>query len=155
MTKEDLQQKALSIFPEAETSLETAKAYLNVSVPSEKLHEVAEKLKNDPEAKFDFLFCLSGVDWPEYMEVVYHLRSTTLGHEMVLRGKINDRENARIDSVYDLWKTAEYHEREVYDLFGVHFNNHPDLRRIFLEDDWVGHPMRKDYVDEVNIVELK
>ena len=154
MTKEDLQQKALSIFPEAEISLETAKEYINITIPSEKLHEVAEKLKNDPETQFDFLFCLSGVDWPEYMEVVYHLRSTKLGHELVLRGKMTDRENARIDSVCDLWKTAEFHEREVFDLFGVHFNNHPDLRRIFLEDDWVGHPMRKDYVDEVNIVEL-
>ncbi|HIF13873.1 MAG TPA: NADH-quinone oxidoreductase subunit C [Bacteroidetes bacterium] len=154
MTKEELQEKALSIFPEAEISLETAKDYINITLPSEKLHEVAEKLKNDPETQFDFLFCLSGVDWPEYIEVVYHLRSTTLKHEIVLRGKMTDRENARIDTVCDLWKTAEFHEREVFDLFGVHFNNHPDLRRIFLEDDWVGHPMRKDYVDEVNIVEL-
>lgn len=154
MTKEELQQKVLSINAEAEISMETCHSILNVSVPSEKLHELAEKLKNDPETLFDFLFCLSGVDWPEYIEVVYHLRSTTLGHEIVLRGKMNDRENARIDTVCDLWKTAEFHEREVYDLFGVHFNNHPDLRRIFLEDDWVGHPLRKDYVDEVNIVDL-
>ena len=154
MTKEELQQKVLSINAEAEISMETCHSILNVSVPSEKLHELAENLKNDPETRFDFLFCLSGVDWPEYIEVVYHLRSTTLGHEIVLRGKMNDRENARIDTVCDLWKTAEFHEREVYDLFGVHFNNHPDLRRIFLEDDWVGHPLRKDYVDEVNIVDL-
>ena len=154
MTKEELQQKALSIYPEAEISLETCHSLINVSVPSENLHELAETLKNDPETQFDFLFCLSGVDWPEYIEVVYHLRSTTLGHEIVLRGKMTDRENARIDTVCDLWKTAEFHEREVYDLFGVHFNNHPDLRRIFLEDDWVGHPLRKDYVDEVNIVDL-
>ena len=89
MTKEELQQKALSIFPEAEISLETAKGFINITIPSEKLHEVAEKLKNDPETQFDFLFCLSGVDWPEYMEVVYHLRSTVLGHELVLRGKMN------------------------------------------------------------------
>jgi len=154
MTKEELQQKVLSINAEAEISLETCHSLLNVSVPSEKLHELAEKLKIDLETKFDFLFCLSGVDWPEYLEVVYHLRSTTLGHELVLRGKMTDRENARIDTVCDLWKTAEFHEREVYDLFGVHFNNHPDLRRIFLTDDWVGHPLRKDYVDEVNIVDL-
>ena len=154
MTKEELQQKVLSINAEAEISMETCHSILNVSVPSEKLHELAEKLKNDPETRFDFLFCLSGVDWPEYIEVVYHLRSTTLGHEIVLRGKMNDRENARIDTVCNLWKTAEFHEREVYDLFGVHFNNHPDLRRIFLTDDWVGHPLRKDYVDEVNIVDL-
>jgi NADH:ubiquinone oxidoreductase subunit C len=56
--------------------------------------------------------------------------------------------------VCDVWRTAELHEREVYDLLGVKFNNHPDLRRFFLEEGWVGHPLRKDYVDEINIVEL-
>ena len=73
---------------------------------------------------------------------------------MVLKVKISDRENPAVDTVSDIWKTAEFHEREVYDLFGIKFNNHPDLRRILLEEDWEGYPLRKDYKDEVNIVEL-
>ena len=68
--------------------------------------------------------------------------------------KIEDRQNPKIDSMYSLYKTADFHEREIFDLFGIKFNNHPDLRRIFLDDDWEGFPLRKDYVDEVNIVEL-
>ena len=71
---------------------------------------------------------------------------------MVLKVKTADRVNMRIDSVSDIWQTAKYHEREVYDLLGVVFNNHNDLRRLFLEDGW-GFPLRKDYVDEVRIVE--
>ena len=73
---------------------------------------------------------------------------------MVVKAKIETRETPSIDSVYDLYKTAEYHEREIFDLFGVQFINHPDLRRILLDDDWEGYPLRKDYKDEVNIVEL-
>ena len=75
-------------------------------------------------------------------------------HEVVIRTQITDKENPTVDSVYDLWKTADFHEREIFDLLGIKFNNHPDLRRIFLDDDWEGYPLRKDYVDEINIVEL-
>ena len=88
------------------------------------------------------------------MEVLFHLRSTTHDHELVVRSKIDNRKNPVIDSVYGLYKTAEFHEREIFDLFGIKFKNHPDLRRLFLDDDWEGYPLRKDYVDEVNIVEL-
>ena len=84
--------------------------------------------------------------------MVYHLRSTIHHHEMVLKAKIDDRENPEVVTLSHIWRTAEYHEREVYDLFGVKFENHPDLRRILLDEDWKGYPMRKDYVDPVNIV---
>ena len=100
------------------------------------------------------MFCQTGIDFPLHMEVLYHLRSTTLNHEVVVKAKIETRETPSIDSVYDLYKTAEYHEREIFDLFGVQFINHPDLRRILLDDDWEGYPLRKDYKDEVNIVEI-
>jgi NADH:ubiquinone oxidoreductase subunit C len=86
--------------------------------------------------------------------VVYHLRSTKLGHELVLKVKTEDRENPSFDTVCDIWRTAEFHEREIFDLLGIRFNNHPDLRRMFLDENWVGYPLRKDYSDEVNIVEL-
>ncbi len=129
--------------------------YLQVTVDSGQMRELALKLRNDNRTSFDYMFCLTGVDYvPSHMEVVYHLKSTALGHSLVLKGKINDRENPEIDTLCDIWRTAEFHEREVYDLFGIRFKGHPDLRRIFLTDDWQGWPLRKDYVDPVNIVEF-
>ena len=89
-----------------------------------------------------------------FLEVVYHLESTIHGHQLVLKVRTADRENGAIDTVSDIWRTAEFHEREVYDLMGIRFTNHPDLRRLFLEEGWKGHPLRKDYADEVNIVEF-
>lgn len=126
--------------------------FLNATVPANLLHEVSEKLRNDADLQFDYMFCLTGVDWPEYMEVVYHLESTQFGHKIVVRCKTEDRENPAIDTVCDIWPTAEFHEREAYDLLGIKFNNHPDLRRILLDDDWVGYPLRKDYEDDVNLI---
>ena len=128
--------------------------YLNVVCSPNQLLELATKLKNDSKTQFDYMFCLTGMDWPEHMEVIYHLKSTTLNHSMVLKVKIETRENPKVETLCHLWQTAEFHEREVFDLYGIVFINHPDLRRIFLTDDWVGYPMRKDYVDEANIVSL-
>lgn len=128
--------------------------YLNVRVPAAALHAFAQRLKTDPATSFDYLFCLTGVDWPEFMEVVYHLESTAHGHKMVLRARTDGRTDPRLDTVCDIWPTADAHEREAYDLFGIRFNNHPDLRRLLLTDDWEGYPLRKDYIDEINIVEL-
>jgi NADH:ubiquinone oxidoreductase subunit C len=90
----------------------------------------------------------------KFLEVVYHLESTTHKHQLELKVRTDDRVNGAVDTVSDIWRTAEFHEREAFDLVGIRFNNHPDLRRIFLEEGWLGHPLRKDYVDEVNIVEL-
>lgn len=126
--------------------------YLQVFIPREHLHEVAKKLKETAETSFDYLFCQTGIDWPDCLEVVYHLESTKHRHFMVARTKTDNRENAKLDTVCDIWPTAEFHEREIYDLLGVQFRNHPDLRRLLLTDDWEGHPLRKDYVDDINIV---
>lgn len=152
LNQDQLKELILSFEPKAE--FEETGGFLNAIIPSSQLHLLAEKLKNDVKTSFDFLFCQSGVDYPDHLMVVYHLKSTELGHSIVLKAKIEDRENSVIDSVYDLWKTADFHEREIFDLFGIRFKNHPDLRRIFLDDDWVGYPLRKDYVDEINIIEL-
>jgi NADH:ubiquinone oxidoreductase subunit C len=116
------------------------------------LLETAQQLKSEKETSFDYLFCLTGVDYPQNMGVIYHLESLEHRHTMVLKVKTADRVNPAVDTVSSVWVTAKYHEREVYDLLGVRFNNHTDLRRVFLDDDW-GHPLRKDYVDEVRIVE--
>jgi NADH-quinone oxidoreductase subunit C len=150
MTNEQLIEKVKSFVPEAEFS--ESKDYLNVTVPAEKLHQLCLYLKNDKETLFDYLFCLTGVDWGKELGVVYHLNSTELKHFVVLKVKTADRENGAIDTVSDIWRTAEFHEREVYDLLGIKFNNHPDLRRLLMDENWVGYPLRKDYVDEVRMV---
>jgi NADH:ubiquinone oxidoreductase subunit C len=85
--------------------------------------------------------------------MVYHLRSTTHRHEMVVKCQL-DRTKPEIESVAWIWRTAEFHEREVFELFGVQFHNHPDLRKLILPDDWEGYPLRKDYEDPVNMIKL-
>jgi NADH:ubiquinone oxidoreductase subunit C len=127
------------------------KQFTEVAVPASKLHNLATRLKEDKNASFDFLVCVSGVDYKPDLGVVYHLRSTDHGHTLVLKVRTSDRSDPNFDTVSDIWKTAEFHEREVYDLLGIKFNNHPDLRRLFLDKTW-GFPLRKDYVDDVNIV---
>jgi len=149
MTNEQLKNKILEFEPSA---IVEQKQYLTATVEQSKLFNLAKKLKEDKETFFDYLFNLTGVDYIKNMGVVYFLTSSELKHIVVLKTTTNS-EKPNLDSVCTIWKTAEFHEREVYDLLGIKFNNHPDLRRIFLEDDWVGHPLRKNYVDEINIIE--
>jgi NADH-quinone oxidoreductase subunit C len=131
--------------------IKEGKQYTEVTVPSSKLYSLAKQLKEREEVKFDFLFCLSGVDYGQDLGVVYHLRSTVYEHTIVLKARTSDREHPQLDSVADIWLTADFHEREVYDLLGIKFTNHPDLRRLFLDNSW-GFPLRKDYADDINIV---
>jgi NADH-quinone oxidoreductase subunit C len=127
------------------------KQYVEVTVPPSELKSLARQLSEREEVRFDFLFCLSGVDYGKDLGVVYHLRSTIYDHVVVLKTRTSDREHPQLDSVADIWKTADFHEREVFDLLGIRFANHPDLRRLFLDNSW-GFPLRKDYVDDINIV---
>jgi NADH-quinone oxidoreductase subunit C len=150
MTNEELTTFLSGKFPDAE--FKQGSQYLEMIVTNSTLHAVASFLKESKELAFDYLICLSGVDFPEFMTVVYHLESTSNKHCMVLKAKTENREKPVLDTVCDIWPTAEFHEREVFDLLGVKFNNHPDLRRLFLGDEW-GFPLRKDYVDAVHIVE--
>lgn len=131
--------------------IKEGKQYTEVIVPASKLHSLAKQLREREEVKFDFLFCLSGVDYGKDLGVVYHLRSTVYEHTIVLKTLTSDRVNPVLDTVSDIWLTADFHEREVFDLLGVKFANHPDLRRLFLDSSW-GFPLRKDYVDDINIV---
>jgi len=150
MTKEELVAYLTGKFPEAEVKSGTQ--YAEMTVKAEDLHETAGQLKETPELSFDYVFCLTGVDYAENMGIIYHIESVEHRQVMVLKVRTADRLNPAIDTVSDVWITAKYHEREAYDLLGIHFNNHTDLRRLFLEDDW-GFPLRKDYVDEIRIVE--
>jgi NADH-quinone oxidoreductase subunit C len=114
---------------------------------------------------FNYLHCITAVDyfepdakkaatveWQPHLELIYHLSSMTLRHKLVLKTSLprwqNDVEGElpKVSSVSSIWSTAEWHEREVYDLMGVHFSGNADLRRILCPEDWVGHPLRKDYV---------
>ncbi|MBT8298499.1 MAG: NADH-quinone oxidoreductase subunit C [Maribacter sp.] len=131
---------------------EEGSQFLNITVLPEQLHSLMSLLKSNKETHFDYLFCLTGVDWGAALGVVYHLESTTHRHSIVVKTQTPDRENPTLDSVCDIWMTAEFHEREAYDFFGITFNNHPNLKRLFLTDEWEGFPLRKDYVDEINMV---
>ena len=111
---------------------------------------VCRCLKETERFRCDYLANLTAVDYPQEqrMDVIYHLYSMAHKHGPVtLRVKL-DRARAVVDSVTPIWRGAEYQEREVYDLFGVTFTGHPDLRRILMWDEFIGHPMRKDYVPE-------
>jgi len=149
MDRTQLGEFIKSLKPDA-TVIE-GKQFIEVTVADTELHSLAKKLRESEETWFDFLVCLTGVDHSNGFEVVYHLRSTRYGHMIVLKTRTSGREKPVLNSVCDIWATAEFHEREVYDLLGVKFNNHPDLRRLFLDSSW-GFPLRKDYVDDVNIV---
>lgn len=151
MDNEEIKKFVLDRVAEAECT--DGVQFLQVTVPSEKILQLASELKSNETTSFDFLFCLTAVDWPDHMEVVYHLKSTKHNHQFVLKGKINTRKNPEIETVCHLWRTGEFHEREAYDLFGIKFLNYPDLRRLLLTDDWEGWPMRKDYEDPINMIE--
>jgi NADH-quinone oxidoreductase subunit C len=150
MTNQELKEFILAQVSSA--SVTEGKQYLTVEVPSENLHQLAIALRNSEQTSFDYLFCLSGVDMPTTIMVVYHMESTQFKHALMLKCQTKDRVNPELDTVSDIWPTAEFHEREVFDLLGVKFKNHPDLRRLFLDDSY-GFPLRKDHVDEIRIVE--
>jgi NADH-quinone oxidoreductase subunit C len=121
---------------------------ITIIVPTEHIVAVCSFLKSWPETRFDFLSDLCGADRgveeePRF-EVNYHLFSTTKYHRWRLKVLLNE-ENVHVASVTGVWRTANWHERETYDLFGVIFDNHPDLRRILLPEDWQGHALRKDF----------
>jgi len=135
----------------SDLEMKEGKQYLEVTVPPSLLYQLARQLRENKDAQFDYLFCVTGVDYGADLGVIYHIRSTVFDHAVVLKTRTSDRDNPQIDSVADIWQTADFHEREVYDLLGIKFKNHPDLRRLFLDNSW-GFPLRKDYVDDINIV---
>lgn len=135
-----------------------------IEIRPDGLVAVCDYLKHDADLRFDMLNCISGVDycepdakkaakvdWQPHTEVVYHLSSTQKKHTLVLKvilPRWKDDQPGQIPevpSVTSVWRAADWHEREVFDLSGVLFTGHPDLRRILCPDDWVGHPLRKDY----------
>ena len=131
------------LFPE--TGLEFNEDVPCVIVPPTAIREVALQVRDDEALRFDSLMCLSGVDNADgTLGVVYHLHSVSLGHKLTLK-VIVPVDNPHLQSVERVWRTADWHEREAYDLVGMIFDGHRDLRRILNPYDWEGYPLRKDY----------
>ncbi len=151
MTREELQSAISALH--TEITFEDGGEFLQAVVPATACRDVMQALHNLPAFEMDYMFNLTCVDWKTHLTMVYHLESMQHGHIVVIKSVLN-RENPEIETMSDIWRTAEMMEREVYDLFGVRFIHHPDLRRLLLTDDWEGYPLRKDYDDPVNMIKL-
>ena len=108
--------------------------------------DVARFLREDPDLDFQFLNSITAVDFIDHLEVVYHLTSLNRRHTAVIKTRLYGREDLSLPSVIGVWKGADFQEREVWDLMGVHFEGHPNMKRIMLWEGFEGHPLRKDYL---------
>jgi NADH-quinone oxidoreductase subunit C len=118
-----------------------------VEVRADSLVEVCTFLRDDPELDFRYLTSLTGVDRLDHFEVVYHLRSIARNQEAALKARCHDHDNPEAPSVVAVWRGAQLQERETFDLMGIRFRGHPDLRRVFLWEGFPGHPLRKDWLN--------
>ncbi len=132
-------------FPDAVRETSEVDGVLNVKLDAGALVGVCELLHAKPELAFDYLADITAIDWQDRIEVVYRMTNLAANTKIVLRIDL-DRERPEVDSVVPVWRGADWQEREVFDLMGVVFRDHPDLRRILLPQDWEGYPLRKDYV---------
>ncbi len=151
MNIEELKNKIPELLPSA--TIEDGQ-WPTFNIESKEWLGFAKQLRTDPALNFNYLFCLTCIDWKTHLTMVYHMESTQYRHTIVIKSKL-DREKPEIESVSHIWRTADFHEREVYEMFGVNFLNHPDLRLLILPDGWEGkNPMRKDFEDPVNMIRL-
>lgn len=137
-------------YPEAIVGEDLSASPKALIVDENYLHDVCEYLHAHQQTYFDSLSCVTGVDngiEKNTMEMVYNLYSIPYDIHLMIK-VVLDRANPGVDSLSDIWHTANWQERETFDLFGIHFNNHPDLRRILLPNDWEGYPLRKDYKEQ-------
>jgi NADH:ubiquinone oxidoreductase subunit C len=158
MTTEELKIKITELQPAA--TFEEGGEWLNINIESKDWLSLSMQLRNETSLFFDYLFCLTCIDWSQtpagktHLTMVYHLSSTKFRHNIVVKSKL-DRNNPEIETVSHIWRTAEFHEREVYEMFGVNFLNHPDLRLLILPEGWEGrNPLRKDFEDPINMIKL-
>ena len=148
MTAGEIHQKAKERFAEQVSDLSDKVLDPYFLVKPEVIKNVCRYLKEDPTLALDCLSNMSGVDYLKEgkIQVVYHLYSYTHRHKVVLKVDLS-RDNPVMPTVEDIWKAANWQEREIYDLLGVTFTGHPDLRRLLMPEDWPGHPLRKDFVE--------
>lgn len=149
MTAEEIYESVRAAIGEeafSEVMMDVRQPFLRIE--PESFVKVCTHLHTAEALWFDFLHSISGVDpgkEEDYLEAVYHLSSLIHEHQIVLKVRIPKDGTDSIPSVASIWKAADWHEREAYDLVGIRFSDHPDLRRILLPEDWNGHPLRKDY----------
>ncbi len=146
----------VTVFRQTDITSETVAALgseyiLDLEIPGGNYTDAVQFLKEDEELGLDLLLQLSAIDWGDHFDILVHLLSTRDGHKLFLRCRV-EKEEAEIESISAIYRGAEWHEREVYDLFGIRFCNHPDMRRIFLGNDFPGHPLCKDFDDPERVV---
>jgi NADH-quinone oxidoreductase subunit C len=152
MLNDDIKAKITAQF--ATATFDDGGEWLTIQVEPAEWSPMAMYLRADAFLFFDYLFCLTCIDWKTHLTMVYHLSSTKFRHNIVVRSNL-DRNKPEIETVSNIWRTADFHEREVYEMFGVNFINHPDLRLLILPDGWEGkNPLRKDFEDAVNMIRL-
>jgi NADH-quinone oxidoreductase subunit C len=152
LNNEELQITLAALLPTA--VVDATGEWLTITIAPSEWPTVASTLQANAGLAFDYLFCLTAVDWKTHLAMVYHLESTTYRHIIVVKAPL-DAANPAIATCSNIWRTANFHEREVYELFGVNFINHPDLRTLILPNGWEGkNPLRKDYEDAINMIKL-
>lgn len=142
LSGEEIGKKIAKIFPDAVTDTDKT----SVIVESKSLCKIAQYLKDSEEFDFNYLANLTSIDYMDYFEVVYNLVSLNHNHSLTLKTRSYGRENPEVPSVVSLWRTADYQEREIYDLMGICFSEHPNMKRLFLWEGFEGHPLRRDYL---------
>jgi len=138
----EIAKQIMERFPEAISEVSDGA----ILVKSESIFEVAEYLKNSQDFKCDYLNYIAAVDYYDYFELVYQLTSREHNHSLVLKTRCYDRSKLTVPSVVSLWRGADFQEREIYDLMGIAFEGHPNLKRIVLWEGFEGYPLRKDYL---------
>ena len=144
MTAQEIYEALSSKFAESIVAFDDTVLQPFIQIRPDKTELITQFLRDQSALQFDYMSCLSGLDLGENLGVVYHLYSTVHNHKIVLRVE-TPKDRPDINSVAQIWRTADWHEREAYDMFGINFINHPDMSRILLPDDWEGFPLRKDY----------
>lgn len=148
----DIKAKIATIVPEAEF---TTQGDTIAVIPATSFRKLAEALRYDKEEPLDYLVDIVGMDWGESLGALYYLESTQTYRRIALKTATTNREMPELPTVCDLWKTAEFKEREVFDFFGIKFTGNPDMRRLFLREDWKGYPLRKDYDSSLNPLNME
>ena len=152
MLNEELKTKITELLTTA--TFEEGAEWVTVTIDPNNWKQLAQQLRSDEALHFDYLFCVTCVDWKTHLTMVYHLTSTKFRHTIVVKSILKN-DVPEIETVSHIWKTAIFHEREAYEMFGVNFLNHPDLRLLILPDGWEGkNPMRKDFEDPINMIRL-
>ncbi|MDY3857919.1 MAG: NADH-quinone oxidoreductase subunit C [Muribaculaceae bacterium] len=144
----NLQEKIAKLFPEA--SFEDAGEF-RITVPDARLHDLVKTLRDDSELRFDYLVTIVGMDWKTSLGCIYYLMSTRSKQVIAVKVSTDDRDKPMLHSIADLYHIAQFYEREVYDFYGIIFIGNPDMRRLFLNIDWKGYPLRKDYDDNPSL----